>query len=41
MGIINLIHASDIEENAKKEIGLWFSESDLFDKYETVHAKFM
>lgn len=41
MGIINLIHASDIPENAEKEIHLWFSEAELFDKYETVHAKFM
>lgn len=41
LGIVNLIHASDIPENAEKEIHLWFSESELFDKYETVHAKFM
>jgi len=27
----NLIHASDSEKTAKREIALWFSESDLFD----------
>lgn len=37
----NLIHASDSLEGAEKEIGLWFSEQDLFDKYETVFSKFM
>lgn len=40
-GIINLIHASDIAENAEKEINLWFKKSELFDKYDTVHSKFM
>lgn len=37
----NLIHASDSPENAEKEIHLWFSESEIFDNYETVHSKFM
>ena len=37
----NLIHASDSVENAEKEIHLWFSESELFDNYETVFSKFM
>ncbi len=37
----NLIHASDSPEGAEKEIGLWFSESEVFDNYETVHSKFM
>lgn len=37
----NLIHASDSPEGAEKEIHLWFSESELFDNYETVHSKFM
>ena len=41
LGIVNIIHASDSPENAEKEIHLWFSESEIFDKYETVHAKFM
>jgi len=37
----NIIHASDSEENAEKEIHLWFAESDLFDKYDTVLSKLM
>lgn len=37
----NLIHASDSPEGAENEIRLWFSESELFDNYETVHQKFM
>lgn len=37
----NLIHASDSPEGAKKEISLWFSESELFDNYELAHAKFL
>ena len=41
VGVPNLIHASDSTENAQKEIHLWFSESELFDNYETVHQKFM
>jgi len=35
----NLVHASDSEEGAEKELHLWFSESDLFDEYETVLSK--
>lgn len=41
VGVPNLIHASDAPETAEKEIGLWFSEQDIFDKYETVYSKFM
>ncbi len=41
IGVPNLIHASDSLENAQKEISLWFSESEIFDNYETVHSKFM
>jgi nucleoside-diphosphate kinase len=41
LGIVNIIHASDSPENAEKEIHLWFSESEIFDKYETVNSKFM
>jgi nucleoside-diphosphate kinase len=37
----NLIHASDSEEGAEKEINLWFSGSELFEGYELVHSKFM
>lgn len=37
----NLIHASDSPEGAEKEIHLWFSESELFDNYETVNSKYM
>lgn len=41
VGVPNLVHASDSPESAKKEISLWFSESEVFDGYETVHSKFM
>lgn len=41
VGVPNLIHASDSTEGAEKEMHLWFSESDIFDNYETVHQKFM
>ena len=34
----NVIHASDSVESAKREIALWFSDSELFD-YHTVHEK--
>ncbi len=34
----NLIHASDSEESAKREINLWFSDDELFE-YKTVHEK--
>ncbi len=37
----NLIHASDSKENAQIEIGLWFSQNELYDNYQTVHEKFM
>jgi len=37
----NLIHASDSPEGAQKEVSLWFKNEELFDKYETVHSKFM
>lgn len=39
IGIPNLIHASADEDEAEKEIGHWFSESELFD-YESVHERF-
>ena len=38
-GIRNLIHTSADLAEAKKEIRLWFSESELFD-YEVLHEKF-
>ena len=41
IGVPNLIHASDSEESAKKEMGLWFSEAEIYDNYDTVHSKFM
>ncbi len=41
IGLPNLIHASDSPEGAEKEIRLWFSEQEIFDKYETVFTKFM
>ena len=34
----NLIHASDSEENAKKEIGLIFESAELFDYSSTTEA---
>ncbi|MCA9496879.1 MAG: nucleoside-diphosphate kinase [Nanoarchaeota archaeon] len=37
----NLIHASDSPQGAEKEISLWFTKKELFDKYETVFSKFM
>ncbi|MBN2368284.1 nucleoside-diphosphate kinase [Candidatus Woesearchaeota archaeon] len=36
IAIKNLIHASDSEENAKKEISLWFKDDELHT-YKTVH----
>ncbi len=36
IAIKNLIHASDTPENAKKEIGLWFTEKEMHS-YKTVH----
>jgi nucleoside-diphosphate kinase len=38
-GIPNLIHASGDPEEAEKEIGHWFSDSELYE-YETVNEKF-
>lgn len=38
-GIRNLIHTSADPTEAKKEIKLWFSDSELFD-YEVLHEKF-
>ncbi|CAN5451870.1 nucleoside-diphosphate kinase [soil metagenome] len=38
--IRNLVHASGNKEEAELEIGLWFSESELFD-YDTVHQAHM
>lgn len=37
----NIIHASDGKEGAEAEIGLWFSEQDIWDRYDTVFSKFM
>lgn len=41
VGVPNLIHASDSTESAQKEMHLWFSETEIFDNYSTVHEKFM
>ncbi len=38
-GIPNLIHASGDADDAEKEIGHWFGDSELYE-YETVHEKF-
>ncbi len=37
----NIIHASDSSEGAEKEISLWFSQTELFDNYDSVHGRFM
>lgn len=39
--IRNLVHASGNKEEAEFEIGLWFSESEIFDSYDSVHQKHM
>jgi nucleoside-diphosphate kinase len=39
--IRNLVHASGNKEEADFEIGLWFSESELFSNYDTIHLKHM
>jgi len=41
IGLPNIIHASDSEDSAEKEIHLWFSEQEIYDRYETVFSKFM
>jgi nucleoside-diphosphate kinase len=38
ISIKNVVHASGTIEEAKVEVGLWFSDSELY-KYETVHEK--
>lgn len=38
-GVANIVHASADSEEAKKEIGHWFSEDELFD-YRVVHEQF-
>lgn len=38
--IRNLVHASGNKEEAEFEVGLWFSESEIFD-YDTVHQQHM
>ncbi len=38
-GIPNLIHASGDPEEAEKEIGHWFSDTELYD-YHALHEKF-
>ncbi|MDQ3093586.1 MAG: nucleoside-diphosphate kinase [bacterium] len=39
-GAANLIHASGTVEEAKQEISMWFSETEIFDDYKTVHEAF-
>lgn len=41
IGVPNIIHASDSIKSAQKEIHLWFSDSEIFDNYKTVHEIFM
>jgi len=38
-GVANIIHASADPQEAQKEIGHWFSDSDLYG-YETTHERF-
>jgi nucleoside-diphosphate kinase len=40
MGIPNIIHASGDPEEAAQEIAHWFSGSEIFDNYQTVHEVF-
>lgn len=35
-----ILHASGDSEEAKLEIAHWFSESEIYDDYQTVHEKF-
>ena len=37
----NLIHASDSPESSNREISLWFSQSEIYDNYETTNSKFV
>lgn len=41
IGLPNIIHASDSDETADKEIRLWFSEQEIYDNYDTVFSMFM
>lgn len=36
-GAANIIHASGSVDEAKKEIGMWFDEEEIFGDYQTVH----
>lgn len=36
IGVLNVIHASANKEDAKKEIGIWFSQKEIVE-YKTVH----
>ena len=38
--VYNLIHASSSPEDAEHEVGLWFSEAELYE-YQTLHEAFM
>lgn len=38
-GVANIIHASADPKEAKQEIALWFSESEMYE-YQTVHERF-
>jgi nucleoside-diphosphate kinase len=38
-GVSNIIHASAEKDEAEKEIGHWFSDSEIYD-YQAVHEKF-
>lgn len=40
VGIPTLIHASGDEDDAKKEIAHWFSKSEIYNNYRTVHEHF-
>jgi nucleoside-diphosphate kinase len=36
--IPNIVHASGNEEEAAKEIALWFNKDEIYDNYENVHG---
>jgi nucleoside-diphosphate kinase len=40
VGLPTILHASGDSDEAKEEIAHWFSDSELYADYETVHEKF-
>jgi nucleoside-diphosphate kinase len=40
VGLPTILHASGDSDEAKQEIAHWFSDSEIYADYETVHEKF-